>query len=253
MTEPDGSELSARYPGLRLAPVTVVIPAFDEEGSVGAVVAAVPSSMAGLATSVLVVDDGSTDRTAERAEEAGAYVWRLPSNLGQGAALRAGYRLAVGAGAEIVATLDADGQWPAADLVPMVELVAAGRADLVSGTRRGGDLADETLRRAGVVVFARLISWLTGQQVTDPANGLRVMTAEVARRVRLDQPQFQAAELLLSALANGFRYAEVPVRHTARTAGRSKKGNDILYGARYAAALLSTYLRDRGWRNRGPA
>ncbi|HZT66466.1 MAG TPA: glycosyltransferase family 2 protein [Acidimicrobiales bacterium] len=246
-------DFEARYPGIRLAPVTVIIPAYDEEQTVASVVASVPAEMSGLATSVLVVDDGSRDRTAERAAGAGAYVHRQ-ANGGQGAALRAGYRVAASRGAEILATLDADGQWSAADLAPMVELVARGEADLVSGSRRlGSDQVTERARQAGVVVFGRLITVLTGQAVTDPANGLRVMKADVARTVRLEQPQFQAAELLLSALSAGFRYREVPVAHLPRQAGVSKKGNDLLYGARYGAAVVRTYVRDRGWRHRGRA
>jgi glycosyltransferase involved in cell wall biosynthesis len=243
------------HPGLALPPVVVVVPAYEEAPTVGAVVASVPRAMAGLATAVLVVDDGSGDDTGARAAAAGALVCRLPVNSGQGAALRTGYRLAVEHGARVVATLDADGQWDPADLPRLVELVGSGQADLVSGTRRrpsgrepGSGPRDPerwSVRGAGVVVFAALVRLLTGTAVTDPANGLRAMTAEVASGVELTEPQFQAAELLVSAVSRGFRYAEVPVSHARRPAGTSKKGGSLSYGWRYGRVLVGTWWRER--------
>ncbi|HZU72913.1 MAG TPA: glycosyltransferase family 2 protein [Acidimicrobiales bacterium] len=228
------------------APVTVVIPAYNEAPTVGRVVQSVPRRMAGLDVTVLVVDDGSADGTAEAAEAAGASVIRHQTNRGQGAALLTGYRAAVGAGSRYLATVDADGQWDPADLPALIEVLAAGEADLVSGSRRlGSDQVREPLRQLGVVVFAALLRRLTGARVSDPANGLRAMRAEVVEGVRLEEPQFQAAELLTAALSRGFRYAEVPVRHFARSAGESKKGRNLTYGLRYGRVLARTWWRER--------
>jgi glycosyltransferase involved in cell wall biosynthesis len=269
---PPQAEAAARFradhPGLVLEPVVVVVPAFNEQGAVGTVVASVPAALAGLSSSTLVVDDGSSDATAEEAAAAGALVCRLDVNCGQGAALRLGYDVAIEHGARYLATLDADGQWSAADLEPLVGRVASGELDIVSGTRRAPgahhhgqdrphgpaphphDTDNKALRRSGVVVFAAVIRILTGARVTDPANGLRVMTAEVANGVQLDQPQFQSTELLISALSRGFRYGEVPVGHGPRQVGVSKKGRNFSYGLRFSRALFGTYVRERGWRRR---
>ena len=249
--------------------MVVVVPAYNEKGAVGAVVSSVPPTLGGLGVSTLVVDDGSADGTAEEAGAAGAYVCRLPVNCGQGTALRLGYDVAIEHGARYLATLDADGQWSAADLDPMVERVASGRFDIVSGTRRSPgshhdprrahnegaddhrhDTDNKLLRRNGVVVFAAIIRVLTGTRVTDPANGLRVMTAEVANGVQLDQPQFQSTELLISALSRGYRYGEVMVGHAPRQVGESKKGRSVSYALRFSRALFGTYVRERGWRRR---
>jgi glycosyltransferase involved in cell wall biosynthesis len=229
-----------------VSPLAVVIPAYNECATVAQVVQAVPRRMAGVDVTVVVVDDGSSDGTAEAAAEAGAVVVRHPSNRGQGAALLTGYRAAVEAGASYLATLDADGQWDPADLPALAEVVVGGRADLVSGSRRlGSDEVDEPFRQLGVRFFARLLSLLTGVKVSDPANGLRVMRAEVAANLRLDEPQFQAAELLMASLRQGYRYAEVPVRHLPRQAGESKKGTNLTYGLRYGRVLLRTWWRER--------
>jgi len=246
----------------------VVVPAFNEAGAVGPVVASVPAQLGGLDAATLVVDDGSSDSTVAEARAAGALVCSLPVNCGQGTALRVGYEVAIEHGARYLATLDADGQWSAPDLDPMAARVTSGGADIVSGTRRtpshrhdgqgalpaagGGrhDTDDQALRRSGVVVFATVIRLLTGARVTDPANGLRVMTAEVVQGVQLDQPQFQSTELLISALCRGFRYEEVPVSHASRQAGVSKKGRSMGYALHFSRALFGTYIRERGWRRR---
>lgn len=236
--------------------MVVVIPAYNESGVVGSVAASVPATLAGQAVATLVVDDGSIDGTAAEAAAAGVHVCRLERNCGQGTALRLGYDVAIEHGARMLATLDADGQWAAADLEPMVALVSSGQADIVSGSRRLAhdpdhrDTDTKRLRRNGVVLFAALIRILTGARVTDPANGLRVMSAEVANGVQLDQPQFQSTELLISALSRGYRYAEVPVAHFRREVGESKKGTSTRYALDFTGALLRTYLREHGWRGR---
>jgi len=231
-----------------------VVPAFNEAGAVGPVVRSVPAQLGGLVAATLVVDDGSSDSTVDEARAAGALVCSLPVNCGQGTALRLGYEVAIEHGARYLATLDADGQWLAADLDPMAARVTSGGADIVSGTRRAvgsrHDTDDKALRRTGVVVFAAVIRILTGARVTDPANGLRVMTSDVARGVQLDQPQFQSTELLISALCRGFRYEEVPVSHAPRQAGVSKKGRSMGYALHFSRALIGTYIRERGWRRR---
>ncbi|HEY2428212.1 MAG TPA: glycosyltransferase family 2 protein, partial [Acidimicrobiales bacterium] len=128
----------AEHAHRRPRPLAVVIAAYNEEEGIGEVVAAVPASVCGLETEVIVVVDGSDDRTAAVAREAGALVCDMAVNRGQGAALRLGYRLARGRGARFIATLDGDGQYHPDELALVVGPVVAGEADLVSGSRRLG-------------------------------------------------------------------------------------------------------------------
>jgi hypothetical protein len=90
-----------------------------------------------------------------------------------------------------------------------------------------------------------LVRLLTGVKVTDTSSGYRAMRAEVTARVRQEQVQYQTSELLIGAIARGYRIAERPIVMHKRTAGESKKGNDLLYGARYARVILATWWRDR--------
>lgn len=230
------------------APVAVVIPAYNEEPTVAAVVSEVPPVVAGLETEVIVVVDGAVDATALVAAAAGARVCDVEVNRGQGAALRLGYWLARARGAHVIATLDADGQYEPLELARVVEPILAGRADFVTGSRRlGSELTTNPVRHAGVIAFGALISALIGKRITDPACGLRAMRAEVAGTVTLEQPQYQASELMIGAALSGFRVLEVPTTMRDRPPGGTgtKKGGDFGYGLRFGRAALSTWRRER--------
>jgi glycosyltransferase involved in cell wall biosynthesis len=228
------------------AEVAVVIPAFNEEASVAAVVLAVPSLLCGLRTETIVVDDGSRDRTSAEASAAGAHVCNLGENIGQGAAFRLGYRLARERGARFIATADADGQFDPGELPALIGPLLRDEADFVNGSRRlGHTYTTDPIRRLGVVVFGGLISVLTGVRITDPANGLRAMRSEVTATVPLHQTQYQTSELLIGTVAHGFRVCEAPATMYRRTAGISKKGGNFMYGFRFARVVLTTWWAQR--------
>jgi hypothetical protein len=239
-------EFDRRYLEPRLAPVVVVIAAFNEGSGLGDVLAALPETVCGLPADVLVVDDGSTDDTAAAVEaDDRARLVSCRVNRGQGAALRLGYAVARTHGARYLVTTDADGQYDTADLPVVLAPVVEGRADFVSGSRRlGHQHTHDRVRRLGVHVFAWLASALVGQYLTDTSFGLRAMRADVTGVVTLNQPQYQSSELLIGMLSHGFRVLEVPGTMHLRTAGASKKGRNLVYGARYARVVLGTWWRE---------
>src|SRR5215470_10608704 len=241
------------YPGLKLEPLVVVIAAYDESGNLGAVLDEIPDEVAGVKLSSLVVDDGSTDGTTKVAREHGVCVCTLSVNRGHGVALRLGYRIARRAGARYIATLDGDGQWDPADLPAMVRLLEEDRADFVVGSRQLGRTQNtDRFRNLGVRFFARVISILTGTRLTDTSSGLRAMRAELTGTVRQTQPQYQTSELLIGALFQGFRVAEVPTVMRQRISGTSKKGGNLFYGLRYARVIRKTWWRERRAARRSP-
>ena len=241
-----------------LPPVAIVIAAYNEEGAVGPVVEALPATVCGLATAAIVVADGCADGTAKEAIVAGAMVCEVPVNRGQGAALRLGYRLARDGGAAYIVTTDADGQYNPAEIERVLAPVVASEADFVTGSRRlGSQETTDFVRRAGVLFFASSISMLTGQKVSDTTFGLRAMRAEVTGAVRLEQPQYQASELLIGVITHGYKLAEVPATIHRRRVGESKKGqnplyglhlpgvNNFFYGLRFARVVYGTWWRER--------
>jgi glycosyltransferase involved in cell wall biosynthesis len=257
-----------------LPPVALVIAAYNEEGAVGPVVQALPSRVCGLETVTIVVADGCMDATAKEADAAGALVCDVPVNRGQGAALRLGYRIARDGGAEYIVTTDADGQYNPAEIEALLSPILAGEADFVTGSRRlGSEETKDPFRQAGVRFFAATISLLTGQRISDTTFGLRAMRAEVTGAVRLEQPQYQASELLIGVITHGYKVAEVPATIHRRRVGESKKGhnplyhlhlpgvNNLFYGMRFARVVFGTWWRERqrrsgivsSARSRGPA
>lgn len=230
------------------APLAVVIPAYNEEPTVAGVVAEIPREAAGLKLEVIVVVDGARDATASKAAGAGALVCDVPVNRGQGAALKLGYWLARARGAKVIATIDADGQYEPEELARVVEPILANKADFVSGSRRlGAELTTDRTRHLGVLVFGAMITVLVRHRVTDPACGIRAMRSEVTADVVLEQPQYQASELMISAALHGYRLGEVPttMRDRGVHATGTKKGGNFGYGVRFARAALRTWVRDR--------
>ena len=164
--------------------VSVVIPAFNEEDAVAAVVESLRAAREW--HEIVVVDDGSSDRTAERAAAAGARVVRHPYNKGNGAAVKTGIREATG---PVILFMDADGQHDPGDALRLVEGV--GVHDMVIGSRSA---RDQKLSRAlGNAIFKSLASWLTGREIPDLTSGFRA-----ARRDRMLE--------ILHLLPNGFSY-----------------------------------------------
>ncbi len=229
--------------------VVVVVAAYNEANGIAAVLDGMPESTGGddpLDIATLVVVDGATDDTAEISRKHARYVCEMPANRGQGAALKIGYYLARRGGARYIVTTDADGQYDNVELPTMLAPLRSGEADFVIGSRRlGDDHARDPVRRAGVRVFGFIISTLTGTRVTDTSSGFRAFTAEMTANVTLNQPQYQTSELLISAVSRGYRVVERPVVMRVRSHGKSKKGNNLVFGTRYARVVFGTWARER--------
>ena len=188
---------------LRLA---VVIPAYQAAGTVGAVVA-----RARTVAPVYLVDDGSTDGTGDAGWGRGATLLTHATNRGKGAALRTGVTEAMTRGAQVVVTLDADGQHPPEEIPRLVAPIAEGRADLVLGARaRSGPMP--LRRRVSNWLSARLATRIGGQAVSDAQTGFRAFTRQVAERVRPADERYEyETAFLLGALGAGFRVSCVPI------------------------------------------
>jgi glycosyltransferase involved in cell wall biosynthesis len=241
-------DFDERYPELHFSPVVVLICAYEEEANLGAVLAKVPATACGLDVTTLVVVDGGTDATDAVALAGGALTFVFPTNLGHGLALRVGYRIAVAHGARFVVTPDADGQNDPGEIETILQPLVDDEADFVVASRRlGVDTTADSYRKAGVVFFAWLMNRLNHTSLTDTSNGYRALRATMLADIvdRLEQEQYQTAELLTTAVRRGWRVTERPAVWHERTSGESKKGTNFLYGFRYARVLLNTWLRER--------
>jgi uncharacterized membrane protein YbhN (UPF0104 family) len=204
------------------APVVLVLPAHDEQETVAAVIGRAPAAIAGRPVRVLVVDDGSTDDTAARAEAAGARVVRLPENRGLGAAVRRGLAEGVAGGAAAVAFCDADGEYAPEDLEAMVAPILSGRADYVVGSRFDGAI-ERMLphRRFGNRVLTVALSAVARRRISDGQSGYRALSPSAAASAEIVHDFNYAQVLTLDLLGKGYAYAEVPIRYRFREHGRS--------------------------------
>ncbi|HEX9967223.1 MAG TPA: glycosyltransferase family 2 protein, partial [Solirubrobacterales bacterium] len=222
----------------------VVIPAYEEAENIGYVLDRMPLTVCGVQTAVLVVDDGSRDGTDEVAGGHGAAVARHVTNRGGGAALRTGYRLMVESGAEVVVTLDADGQHLPSEMERLVKPVLDGEVDVAHGSRVLGEADRNHLaRELGIVFFNRLVSFITRTRVTDCSNGYRAVRTSVLPQLVLRQEQFHTSEFMIEAIKRGIPAKEVPVTVERRLHGHSKKPAVVRYGLGFANAIVRTWLR----------
>ncbi len=223
----------------------VVIPAFNEQAALPGVLDELAVHAA--AHDVLVVDDGSTDATAEVARAAGTTVATLPFNLGVGGALRTGFRYAVEKGYDRVVQFDGDGQHDASEIKRLLPELDAG-ADMVIGSRfASGATAYEVGRmRSGAMGVLRLaVKLLSGQRISDTSSGFRAFSRRMVEFFARNYPQEylgDTVEALLLAAHAGYRVVEVPVAMRLRSGGvPSSRNVKLLYHyLRLLIVLIST-------------
>jgi hypothetical protein len=234
----------AKLPERFRGKVAVVIPAYNEADNIGHVLDRMPAEVCGVPIQTLVVDDGSRDGTGDVAAEHGSPVARHVTNRGGGAALRTGYRLMVESGAEIVVTLDADGQHLPSEMERLVKPVLDGEVDMAHGSRVLGH-ADRNhfARELGIVFFNRVVSLITRTHVTDCSNGYRAVRTSVLPQLVLRQEQFHTSEFMIEAIKRGIPAKEVPITVEQRLHGHSKKPAVVRYGMGFANAIFRTWLR----------
>jgi glycosyltransferase involved in cell wall biosynthesis len=231
-----------------LSTTLIVMPALNEEASVGTVIREALRELPGI--SILVVNDGSTDQTSRVARDAGAVVAELPYNLGVGGAMRCGFRFAVDNGFQNVVQVDADGQHDPAELPKLV--AELGTADLVIGARFAGqgDYAVRGPRRWAMVVLANILSRTARTKLTDTTSGFR---ASGPRAVEMFAQHYPAeylgdtVESLVIAARAKLVIRQIGVSMRERSAGTPSQNpvKAALYLGRVALAMTFAFLRPK--------
>jgi glycosyltransferase involved in cell wall biosynthesis len=222
------------------------VPTYNEEHEIDSLLARIREHVGG---AVLFVNDGSSDRTRERLERAGADVLSHPINLGYAQALKSGIGVALRRGYDYCVFLDADGQHDPAEIGGLVGSLHANRADLVLGSRfcRPTGYESTPVRRAGMVAFAALASWFTRQRITDPTSGFKVLSRRAMEATVGKVFGDFHAELLVYLSALGFKIVEEPIRVAPRRRGRSMYGRLglLVYTPKTLLAMLIAWLEAR--------
>ena len=200
----------------------ILIPAFNEEGAVGGVIAEVHAALPGV--DVLVVDDCSEDATRHVARSAGARILSVPHHLGLGGCVQAGYRLAFELGYDYVIRVDGDGQHDPRDIPKVLEALEREQCEMVIGSRFVDGAQGQTsfVRAMGIHFFRAVLRPILGRPVRDPTSGFvgvnRTALALFSRSFPLEYPEIEALVVLQR---KRFRFVEVPCRMRPRQAGRS--------------------------------
>ena len=224
--------------------IAVIIPAYNEEKTIKTVIESLPTSIQGYAITPIVVSDGSVDATADQANIDGTTVIEHPLNQGQGGALKTGFEIAEQRQAEIVVSMDGDGQHPAAELRRLVAPIINNEADYVMGSRhKGSDYSgNSAVRRVGIRTFTWLINRLTRSSITDCTNGFRAIRGSELSKLTLSEERFSAPELIIEARKNKLRLKEIPITIEERDAGETKKPQ-LGYAFGLARTILMTWIR----------
>ena len=216
----------------------VVIPAFEAAQTIGEVVRHVRAN----GWPVIVVDDGSSDRTAAIASERGAFVISHLHNVGKGAALRTGFEYALRSRYDGVVTMDGDGQHDAAEILQLVHAGEIQHAGIVVGNRMTNGASMPPVRRWTNVVMSRTISMMVRQTIPDSQCGFRFIRKEVLESVPLRTHRFEIeSELLLAAASRRWKIVSVPVRSIYQH--HSSHIHPLNDGIRFLRLVLRHYLR----------
>ncbi len=234
------------------APFLAVVPAWNEAGTVGETVREIHAGLP--EATILVVDDGSTDATAEEARSAGATVVSLPFNLGVGGAMRTGFRYAVQHGFDTVVQIDVDGQHDPAEVPGLLAELTG--ADLVIGARFAGrgDYEAEFLRRLAMRVLARAVSTLTRTRLTDTTSGFRASGPRAVALFAEDYPAEylgDTVESTIIAAKAGLTITQRPVRMRTRRGGTPSQ-SPLRLVVFLARAMLVVFLAGFRARPKGP-
>lgn len=224
--------------------ISVVIPVFNEEHTIGNIITRTKDTMnkLNMPYEMLVIDDGSIDKSLEISKNEGAETFREP-HRGKGHAIRAGLQRAKG---NIIVTLDSDGSHRPEEIPIVLKSVIDGSADLSIGSRfSNSDLNLKRIprvNRLGNRAFNRLIGFLTGVGVSDSQSGFRAVKSSVVAKLNLDSRGYEVeSEMLIKAWKKGAKIAEIPISFDQRTVGKSKL-DPLRDGVQIFYSIVKSYL-----------
>jgi glycosyltransferase involved in cell wall biosynthesis len=224
----------------------IIIPAYNEEKSISAVISAIRNFSADF--NILVVNDASTDRTAQLAMAAGARLLNLPFNMGYGVALQTGFKYAIRNNYEYAVQMDADGQHEPRFIERLLEVVVKGEADIAIGSRfLEGSYQAQFVRRMGMLLFGSLASVIIRQRVTDPTSGFQALNRKVMEFYASDYypVDFPDADVIIMLHRAGLKIKEIPVKMYPNAEKKSMHSGlkPIYYIFKMFLSILVTLLR----------
>jgi len=219
--------------------LSIIIPVFNEEKVIKGVIESLPKKIDGVGKiTILAINDGSTDNSAQQIKLTRARLVNLPINLGYGGASIAGLEAVKKLKSDITVTFDGDGQHSPKDIQKIIDPIIAGKADIVIGTRFRSSENIPVLKRAGIKIMNILTFFITGSYVSDSQCGLKAFSAKALNKMNLELSGMEfASEIILEAKRKRLKISEVPVR-IVYTNYSMKKGQSIFNGINITLKLI---------------
>ena len=227
----------------------IIIPAYNEEDGIGQVIKDIRKVNPDI--EVLVINDGSVDRTAEAAAAAGAIVLNHNFNMGYGVTIQTGYKFAYEKGYSYIVQIDGDGQHDPSFISQLLEPVRNGDVDFAIGSRFlwFDSYRPSFSRRLGILYFRKLVTVIIGREITDPTSGYQAFNRDVMKFFSTDifPYDYPDADMLITLNLAGFRIREIPVRMYANPTGKTMHSGakPLYYMIKMSLSILVTLLRNR--------
>lgn len=216
-----------------------IIPAYNEDKTIGNMIKSAKKHV----DEIIVIDDGSTDKTKDVAKKAGAAVYSHNFNMGLGKTMRDGYMETIKTDADVIVQIDADGQYLPEEIPKLLEPIRKNMADMVLGSRFKGKIEEmPRIKRMGNLFFSKLTSFLAGQKITDSQTGFRAMRREIAELIIPTGKYTYTQEMVIRSIKEGYRVYEVPVYFAKRVSGESRLISNVFsYGGNSLSIMIGTF------------
>jgi glycosyltransferase involved in cell wall biosynthesis len=224
--------------------LSILIPAYNEEQTIAKVIDEIPTEIKSIDNvEIIVVDDGSTDKTAKVAREHGAIVFSFPQNRGLAKAISFGFLKGIERNGDILVILDADNQYDSKEIPMLVKPVLEGKADIVIGNRQVSTLEHMPVqKRIGNQLVSKALSGVIGEKIIDAQTGLRAFSKDALARLHIFSGYTYTQETLMQAKFKGLKILEIPVSFRKRHDDSRLISNIFTYAARTFSLIASTIV-----------
>lgn len=225
--------------------LAITIPALNEEDTIGDTIREIPRYIEGIdKVEIIVICDGSTDRTSEVAKEAGAdiVINNSPSRKGLGIAFKDGLNAAIDNGADIIVNIDADGQYNALEIPKLIKPILEKKADIVLGSRFAGTIEHMVpQKRFGNMLATYVVGLASGQKISDAQTGFRALSRETACRLVIHSGYTYTQEMIVQAAHKRMEMVEVPIEFRKREGNSRLISSVFSYARNSIVTLIRTY------------
>lgn len=224
--------------------LTILIPAYNEEKTIGQVIEDIPKKMENISEiEIMVIDDGSRDKTVEVAENKGAIVYSFIKNKGLAKAISFGFSKSLERNSDILVILDADNQYNSQEISKLIQPIIENKADIVMGNRQVKKLDHMPFqKRIGNILVSKVLSWIIGKKISDAQTGFRAFNSEALSKLNIFSNYTYTQETIIQAVIKELTIIEIPVEFRKRHDESRLISNIFGYASKTFSLVASTIV-----------